>query len=63
MRDDRIVNNLAGLWLVMLMINKVWQRLEIKFYGEIQHRIVDDVIAVFFAAAIILAYIKGRMDR
>lgn len=31
---------------LMLLLMALWQGLELIFYGEIQHRIVDDIISL-----------------
>lgn len=46
------------IWLfgVVVFINICWQLLEILIYGEIQPRIVDDIIGLLWTLAIYLAY-------
>ena len=54
--------NIILLWFAVVAINTVWQLLETLLYGEIQTRLVDDVIVFFWVGAIVLAYLKGRKD-
>jgi hypothetical protein len=46
MRNDKkyLAITYACVWLFML--NLVWMGLELLPYGEVQHRIVDDIIAI-----------------
>ena len=45
---------------VVLGIGLIWMILEYLFYGEIQPRIVDDIINVAYVAAILYGYKMGR---
>lgn len=49
-------------WLiaVVLGIGVLWQILEYMIYGEIQPRIVDDIIGLTYIIAILHAYKMGR---
>ena len=33
-------------WILFLILDLVWMGLEVFFYGQVQHRIVDDIIGV-----------------
>lgn len=46
------------IWLieVIISIGVCWQLLEILIYGEIQPRIIDDIISFFWIGAICYAY-------
>ena len=39
----------------VVILAGIWQMLEILFYGEVQPRIVDDIIILFFIPFIYLA--------
>lgn len=58
----RAVGNAWFLFLCVFFIGCIWQLLEIHFYGEIQHRRVDDIIELFNIFAIYCAYGKGKKD-
>ena len=49
-------------WLVtvILGISFLWQLLEYLIYGEIQPRIVDDIVGLTYVIAILYAYKMGR---
>lgn len=40
--------------IVTLVVGYGWQGLELIFYGEVQHRVVDDIIGVIFMWSILL---------
>lgn len=40
--------------LIYLIIGLCWQALELFFYGEVQPRVVDDIISVILAVSITL---------
>lgn len=52
------INQKFYIWITcaVIGINICWQLLEFLLYGEIQHRIVDDIISVFWIIAICHAY-------
>lgn len=41
---------------------RVWEYLELEIYGQIQPRIVDDVMFLLWSAFVIIAYLIGRAD-
>ena len=47
--------------VVTLVVGYGWQGLELIFYGEVQHRVVDDIIGVIFMWSILLniAFIRA----
>ena len=52
-------------WLVtvILGISFLWQLLEYLIYGEIQPRIVDDIVGLTYVIAILYAYKMGRKHK
>lgn len=52
------MNRKFYIWLfcVVVAINICWQLLEILIYGEIQPRIVDDIICILWIFAVCFAY-------
>lgn len=51
-------NHKFYIWLIctIIGINICWQLLEILFYGEIQPRIVDDIVSLLWITVICYAY-------
>lgn len=43
---------LLGVFLLYSIIAVVWQQVELKFYGEITPRYLDDVIAIILAISL-----------
>lgn len=39
---------------LLALLNSLWQALEINYYGEIQHRVVDDIISIPIVLSIYL---------
>lgn len=58
-KAKRALNNGLCLFVCILLIGLIWQLLEIKLYGYIQHRKVDDIINLFYVFAIYCAYWRG----
>lgn len=52
------MNHKFYIWLfcVVVAINICWQLLEVLIYGEIQPRIVDDIICLLWIFAVCFAY-------
>ena len=52
---------LISYYAIVLFIKFGWQGLELIFYGEIQRRIVDDIIGgiLLFSILINLAFVRG----
>lgn len=52
------MNHKFYIWLigVVIGISICWQLLELLIYGEVQPRIVDDIIGLFWIGAICFAY-------
>ena len=46
-----------GEWLLI----ETWEYLELKIYGEIQPRIVDDIMFLLWSTFVIIAYLIGRL--
>lgn len=40
--------------VVYLLVGIIWQFMELTFYGEVQPRVVDDIIALILTASITL---------
>lgn len=53
---------LLWIFLTSIVIGLIWQAAEFIMYGEIQGRAVDDIIALAYAVAMIMAYYLGRDD-
>ncbi len=47
----------------MLAAGFLWQLLEKLFYGDIQPRLVDDLIYLLWAGTVFYSYYKGRKDQ
>lgn len=58
-RAKRAFKNAGCLFACILLIGIIWQLLEIKLYGHIQHRKVDDIINLLYVFAIYCAYWRG----
>lgn len=43
-------------WITILLLNCIWELLELIFYKDIQPRIVDDIMALFFIPFIYLTF-------
>ena len=43
-------------YITILLLNCIWEMLELIFYREIQPRIVDDIMALFFIPFIYLTF-------
>lgn len=60
------IRRLKWIALVYLAISLIWMALELFFYGEIQHRIVDDVVAFLWIVTLVkvckIGYAKGWVD-
>lgn len=52
------MNHKFCIWLISIVvaISICWQLLEVLIYGEIQPRIVDDIIGLLWTGAICFAY-------
>lgn len=51
---------LLWIFLALLVINIVWQAVEVLCYGAVQGRTVDSIIVMVFAVALVKAYYLGR---
>lgn len=51
---------LLWIFLALLVINIVWQAVEVLCYGAVQGRTVDSIIVMVFAVALGKAYYLGR---
>lgn len=51
---------LISYYVIALLITFGWQGLELLFYGEIQHRIVDDIISGILLLSILINLIFIR---
>ncbi len=47
-------------WITILLLNCIWELLELIFYKEIEPRIVDDIMAVFFIPFIYSTFIYAK---
>lgn len=47
-----------GEWLLA----EIWEYLELKIYGEVQPRVVDDIMFLLWSAFVITAYLIGRLS-
>ena len=52
------------LWILLasIIIGLIWQAAEIVLYGAVQERSVDNIIAIAYAVAMVMAYYLGRDD-
>lgn len=41
---------------------EIWEYLELKIYGEVQPRVVDDIMFLLWSAFVIIAYLIGRLS-
>lgn len=57
---ERILNNIFWLIFNILMVNLIWQRLEVMFYGDVQPRKVDEIITLIWVGIVVKAYYIGR---
>lgn len=44
--------NLLGVFFLYAIISVIWQQLELKIYGKITPRILDDIVAVVLAISL-----------
>lgn len=51
---------LLWIFLALLVINIVWQAVEVLCYGAVHGRTVDSIIVMVFAVALVKAYYLGR---
>lgn len=51
---------LLWIFLALLVINIIWQAVEVLCYGAVQGRTVDSIIVMVFAVALVKAYYLGR---
>lgn len=51
---------LLWIFLALLVINIIWQAVEVLCYGVVQGRTVDSIIVMVFAVALVKAYYLGR---
>lgn len=51
---------LLWIFLALLVINIIWQAVEVLCYGAVQGRTVDGIIVMVFAVALVKAYYLGR---
>lgn len=51
----RKIETIIQTCAAVVMLAGIWRMLEILFYGEIQPRIVDDIMILFFTPFIYLA--------
>lgn len=62
----RVITSFGGTLFISLWIHKLWKYLEMEFYGEVQYRVVDDVIMIilmvilFFAIYFFQSYIETK---
>lgn len=48
------IKTIVIYWIVAAIIMFGWQGLELIFYGEVQHRIVDDIVGSILVVSIYL---------
>ena len=60
MKTNQIAEIAFSLILFELVTVIIWQALEIIIYGEIQPRVVDDLIGLVFLYGMIKAYRMGK---
>ena len=58
----KVIKNIFWLFVVLAAIGRLWQVLEMVFYGVIQPRKVDEIISFVWAVVVVMAYKKGRRD-
>ena len=46
-------------FILFLAAGVIWRLLEIHFYGAVQHRIVDDIMAVLWLGSLYWTYNRG----
>lgn len=51
---------LLWIFLALLIINIIWQAVEVLCYGAVQGRTVDSIIVMVFAVVLVKAYYLGR---
>lgn len=55
-----LTSNILKWAAAMFCISWIWKILEITFYGDIQPRIVDDLMWILWGVSLIIAYIWGK---
>ena len=60
MKADQIAEIALALIIFEFAAAVIWQALEIIVYGEIQPRVVDDLMSIVFLYGIVAAYRIGR---
>ena len=63
MKKRNISNFLLFLTASIFVICAIWQLIEIKYYGGIQHRAVDDDITIISLVVPVISYIMGRKHK
>lgn len=58
-KAERLIDNLLCLFFVIALVGFAWQGVEMVFYGEIQPRKVDDIMAIIWMALLIKSYKRG----
>lgn len=49
-----------GVIIGIYVVHFLWQGLELDLYGEVQHRSVDDIIALVWIFSVFASYFVGR---
>ena len=60
MKTNHIAEMAFGLMLFEVVAAIIWQALEIIAYGEIQPRVVDDLMGLVYLYGIVEAYRMGK---
>lgn len=61
--DKKTVRFINFAVACMLVVCCLWQLLEKLFYGDVQPRLVDDLIYLLWAGTVFYSYYKGRKDQ
>ena len=60
MRTEHIVECCVACFAFLFISDVIWKSLELIVYGEIQPRVVDDLMGVVFLYGMWKAYLLGR---
>ena len=60
MENTNINSFMLRTALGIIVVSVVWQVMEKLFYGEVQPRVVDNIIAVIWIVSVYAAYFVGR---
>lgn len=60
-KNERLISNVFLLLWFTIGISSLWETLEMIYYGEIQTRKVDTIIALVYMALLVLSYWRGRI--